>query len=148
MKKVMRQFIKARLEEIQKTHKISTPATEEKKMILLCGQIREFWREHCDEIPKRLEILLRLVCSLLSSNQSKRKAATRACVRQGLLPLSKMPGGVMVDPCPNNYGVFYLVNLVMDMFRSDLSVAVEALKKGMDKVLEDIWPKYKERWED
>ena len=117
-------------------------------MILLCGQIREFWREHCDEIPECLESLLCLVCDIPSHDQAKRKDALFACVRQGLLPLSKMPDGVMVDPCPNNYGVFYLVNLVMDMFRSDLSVAVEALKKGMDKVLEDIWPKYKERWED
>lgn len=148
IQKEMKRFIETRWEEVRQANKEGTPEDEREMMCRLCEQVRLFWREHGDETPERLEKLLHLVCTMLHRDKTEREHAIRELVMQGVLPLSKMPGGIFVDPCPHHNSICGMIKQVMDMGRSDLSWAVEALKKGMDKVLEAIWPEYKERWKD
>lgn len=114
-------------------------ADDGEKMTSLCEQIRLFWLDHCDALPEQMEKLLCMVCDMLSRDQAKREAAIREGVKWGLVPLRKLPG-VMIDPAPSFF------ELLHDIITTDFRMASDALKHGMNKVLDEIWPQYQPRW--
>ena len=142
IKDEMARFIEARLKEVRQ----AKMADDGEKMTSLCEQIRLFWLDHCDVLPEQMEKLLCMVCDMLSRDQAKREAAIREGVKWGVVPLYKIPGGVMIDPAPSFFEL--LRDLVMDIITTDFRMASDALKHGMNKVLDEIWPEYQPRWRD
>lgn len=135
-------FVESRVKELQMLEKRGKePGAEE--VACVCEQILEFWRAHFDSVPRQLRELLRVVQGLMS--KTTQAEAVEWGREHGYIPPFRpfFIGGII---CPSPWDTFR--DYLRDLSENRLQKVVEVLEWGMDKVLKEVLPAYKDQWRD
>lgn len=138
-------FVKSRVKELQLLEKrgIKEPGAEE--MACVCEQILEFWRAHFDTVPRQLRELLWVVQGLMSESERTLAEAVKRGHKHGFIPLFRpFHLGGLICPSPWDIARDYLRSLAKKRHHE----VMEVLIRGMDIVLNEVMPKYKDQWRD
>lgn len=138
---VMR-FVKSRVKELQLLEKRGTePGAEE--VACVCEQILEFWRAHFNTVPRPLRELLWVVQGLMSE-RTQAEAVEWGCKHGFIPPFRPFRLGGFICPSPWDIARDYLRILSENRHHE----VIDVLKWGMDKVLNEVLPEYKDQWRD
>lgn len=143
---VMR-FVKSRVKELQMLEKRGKePGAEE--VACVCEQILEFWCAHFDSVPRQLRELLWVVQGLMSESERTLAEAVERGRKYGFIPpFRPFHLGGLICPSPWDIARDYR-DYLRSLAKNRHHEVMEVLIRGMDIVLNEVMPEYKDQWRD